>query len=103
MTGSTNFAVATVEVSWLVSALPPSVLGASATVTAPTVNQFDPSEDHAPVNVFPRRVRRRTTGATPEICVTCTLVAPAVGRYCMAMPLPGVTNTDTCAEFAAVV
>src|SRR5262245_7084205 len=86
--GSANDAVAVADASWLVRAIPASAFGATATVIVPTVCHVDQSSDQAPVNVLPLRVSRRNTReAVRGICATWTLAAPAVGRYCIAIPL----------------
>src|SRR5688572_13162809 len=72
------------------------------TVADPRTVHLTPSFDQDDVNVSPFLAMRTHAGAVPTTLV-CALVPPALARYCIDTPLPGVTTVIACCAFASSV
>src|SRR5436190_8887587 len=95
-------AVAVRVLSWLDTGMPTSTFCGSVTVTVPMAVHAAPSDEYDAATLLPARTSRTNLGGTPATAVLL-LTPPLALRHCIAIPLPGVTNTDACGEPASVV
>ena len=95
-------AVASVVLSWLVTASPARTGPLIASVCSPVLVQLTPSAETNAVIFAPALVSFTNRGAVPE---TELLVdtAPAAVRPWNAIPFAGVTKSDACAERASAL
>src|SRR5690349_20972616 len=94
-------AVAVCLLSWLLTGVPTSTSAGSVTVAEPIAVHAVPSDEYDAVTVLPVRTSLTHIGAAPATA-WFTLMPPAALRHCIAIPLPGVTNSDACADPGSV-